>query len=215
MINNYHMKVERTAQYSTYGILTSQTENIWWVCHGYGQLARYFLKKFEALDPQKNFVIAPEALSHFYLKGHQRVGASWMTKEDRLHEIEDYLSYLNTLYDKVCQQDAFPEKAKSLVLGFSQGVATVVRWVYEQKISFDHLVMWAGGFPPDVDFSKTQTVLANKSLSFVYGLQDELITAKQFETERQRMLEKQISPKVVTFEGKHELNGEILQRLIE
>lgn len=214
MIQNYHLKVERTAQYSTYGELSEQTKNIWWVCHGYGQLARYFLKKFEGLDPSKNFVVAPEALSKFYLKGHQRVGASWMTKEDRLNEIDDYLQYLNTLYEHICGQANFPKKANSFVLGFSQGVATAVRWVYDQRINFDHLIMWAGGFPPDVDFSKTSLVLAGKSLSFVYGLQDELITTAQFEAEMQQMIDKQISPKVITFEGKHELNGEILEGFV-
>lgn len=213
MINDYHIKVQRTAQYSTYGILSDKTEKVWWVCHGYGQLARYFLRKFEVLDPEKNFVVAPEALSHFYLQGHQRVGASWMTKEDRLHEIEDYLKYLNQLYTQITQQADFPKEVKSLVLGFSQGVATAVRWVFDQQIAFDQLVMWAGGFPPDVDFTKTETILNDKVIYFIYGLQDELIKTSQFEAEKQKMLDKKISPEILTFEGKHELHGEILQQL--
>ena len=211
MINNYHIKVTRTAQYSTYGVLSEATEQVWWVCHGYGQLVRYFLKKFEGLDPHKHFVIAPEGLSRFYLPGHQRVGATWMTKEDRLHEIEDYLAYLNQIYEAWSQK--IPRDATSTVLGFSQGVATAVRWVYDQKIQFDKLIMWAGGFPPDVDFSKTEMILQDKRLYFVYGLQDELIKQVQFEEEQQKMLDKKISPEVITFEGKHELNGEILTKL--
>ena len=213
MINNYHIKVARTAQYSTYGVLSDKTQHVWWVCHGYGQLVRYFLRKFEALDPHKHFVIAPEGLSRFYLPGHQRVGATWMTKEDRLHEIEDYLGYLDQIYNEWSQK--IPANASSTVLGFSQGVATAVRWVYDQKIKFDKLVMWAGGFPPDIDFTRTEAVLEQKQLYFVYGLQDELIKTVQFEEERQKMLDKKISPQVITFDGKHELNGEILVKIGE
>lgn len=213
MINNYHIKVQHTAQVSTYGQLSEKTKKVWWVCHGYGQLARYFLRKFEVLDPSQHFVVAPEALSHFYLPGHQRVGASWMTKENRLNEIDDYLAYLNQVYEEWVIK--MPENVTSSVLGFSQGVATAVRWVFDQKIQFDKLIMWAGGFPPDVDFTKTESVLGNKELFFVYGLQDELIKTAQFEEEKQKMLEKKISPQVVTFDGKHELNGEILTILGE
>lgn len=213
MINNYHLKVERTARYSTYGTLSEKTEHVWWVCHGYGQLARYFLKKFEVLNPEKHFVIAPEALSHFYLEGYQRVGASWITKENRLSEIEDYLNYLNQVHKQITEADNFPVNADSLVLGFSQGVATAVRWVYDQKINCDHLVMWAGGFPFDVDFTRTKSVLGNSSLSFIRGSQDRIFTSNQFETEQQKMKDEKISPKILTYEGKHELNGEILQSL--
>ena len=136
-----------------------------------------------------------------------------MTKENRLNEIDDYLGYLNQVYEEWAVK--IPEDVTSSVLGFSQGVATAVRWVFDQKIQFDKLIMWAGGFPPDVDFTKTESVLGNKELFFVYGLQDELIKTTQFEEEKQKMLDKKISPQVVTFDGKHELNGEILIMLAE
>ena len=38
-----HIKVERTARYFTLGELNEHTEQIWFVCHGYGQLAEYFM----------------------------------------------------------------------------------------------------------------------------------------------------------------------------
>src|ERR1051325_10016453 len=49
-------------------------------------------------------LVAPEGLSRFYLSERateRRVGASWMTREDRLAEIADYLGYLDAVYDDV------------------------------------------------------------------------------------------------------------------
>ena len=67
--------------------------------------------------------MAPEGLSRFYLDaGAGKVGASWMTKEDRAHEIEDYLSYLEQV------RAAIIPPVPLTILGFSQGVATAARW---------------------------------------------------------------------------------------
>jgi hypothetical protein len=44
-------------------------------------------------------IIAPEGLSRFYRKGFSGdVVASWMTKDDRLDDMEDYVRYLNDLH---------------------------------------------------------------------------------------------------------------------
>jgi len=37
-----HLTVARTARYYQLGELSSATKQIWFVCHGYGQLAEYF-----------------------------------------------------------------------------------------------------------------------------------------------------------------------------
>lgn len=38
-----------SARYYTLGELTANTKSIWFVIHGYGQLAKYFLPKFSGL----------------------------------------------------------------------------------------------------------------------------------------------------------------------
>jgi hypothetical protein len=50
--------------------------------------------------------VAPEGLSRFYFEGGfhgpgSKVGATWMTREDRLAKIEDYVGYLDALHDAV------------------------------------------------------------------------------------------------------------------
>lgn len=57
----------------------------WLILHGYGMLAQGILHWFRAAERPGRLLVAPEGLSRFYLEenGVRRVGASWMTREDR------------------------------------------------------------------------------------------------------------------------------------
>ena len=119
------IRVGRTARFHQLGDpLTAP--RLWVVVHGYGQLARYFLNAFAPVAGA-DAVVAPEGLSRFYLDdAHQRVGAAWMTREDREHEIDDHVRYLDALIE-LLQPTA--GRRPLHVLGYSQGVATVARWL--------------------------------------------------------------------------------------
>src|SRR3712207_4878931 len=101
MIEEAHIAVTRTARYYTLGANVMAPREVWFACHGYGQLAGYFARHFEALDDGTRMIVVPEALSRFYF-GEARgqhgaeamVGATWMTREDREREIEDHVHYL-------------------------------------------------------------------------------------------------------------------------
>jgi hypothetical protein len=77
------------ARYSRLGEINDDTEQVWFVIHGYGQLAHYFIRKFALLENKNTCIIAPEGLSRFYVnelkeggfRNSDRVGATWMTKE--------------------------------------------------------------------------------------------------------------------------------------
>src|SRR5688572_22997918 len=98
----HHITTKKTARYFTLGSLDENTKDIWLVLHGYGQLAEYFIRNFKPIQHPTNFFIAPEALSRFYVNETTgRIGATWMTKEDREHEIADYLMYLDTIINKL------------------------------------------------------------------------------------------------------------------
>ena len=77
------LRVARTARVATLGRPTAAAT--WWVVlHGYGQLAADFIEPFGAVVTPERCVVAPEALSRFYVDGlesHEEVGASWMTRE--------------------------------------------------------------------------------------------------------------------------------------
>jgi predicted esterase len=210
-----HIKVQRTARYFTWGHANPNTKYVWFVLHGYGQLAPYFIKKFEKLDPDTHFIVAPEALSRFYYNNMGgRVGATWMTSEDRLNEIEDYTFFLQSVYDKVLDENpALSTCQNTTLLGFSQGATTVTRWLMNGKVKFNRLIAWAGMLPHDMDFEKFKEILSNKECQVVYGLQDELFVKESFEGYLNDLKLKGFEPQVITFEGKHELNEEIILNL--
>ena len=94
----HHFTVPRTARYWTAGPPPTEALGTLYVLHGYGQLAQFFVRKFQAAADSGWHVVAPEGGHRFYLKGTSgRVGASWMTREDRLSDIDDYVAFLDAL----------------------------------------------------------------------------------------------------------------------
>lgn len=143
------LEVKRTARVYTLGTLTASTENIWIVLHGYSMLSEYFIKKFDHLDIEKNYIIAPEGLSRFYQNGMSgRVGASWMTSADRINEIKDYIQYLDEVHRHFIQPHE--KNRKVIALGFSQGNSTLFRWINSNEYAFEKIIAWAGSIPEDV-----------------------------------------------------------------
>ena len=130
-MQEHHLSVNRTARYFTLGSSSRGVAEVWFACHGYGQLAARFLEKLRVLDDGRRYLVAPEGLSRFYLSespAERRVGASWMTREDRLAEIDDYVPYLDAVSADVFRS---LDRARVTVhaLGYSQGAATASRWV--------------------------------------------------------------------------------------
>ena len=213
-MTEHHLAVTRTARYYQLGELSPSTRRVWIVCHGYGQLAAYFARHFAFLteaDPT-TVVIAPEGLSRFYLSGNGgRVGASWMTRDDRLHEINDHVNFLNQLAARVlseCLSDV-----RVTVLGFSQGTATVGRWLAQAVFRPAHLVLWAGGFPDDLAPSSARNLLLGLPLTLVVGTEDEYITATEVNRQQQHLRQLGATPRLLTFAGRHELNRAVLEAL--
>lgn len=210
----HHLTVARTARYQQVGELSNRTRRVWFVCHGYGQLAAYFVRHFAFLTENRDdtVVIAPEGLSRFYLQGNGgRVGASWMTRDDRLAEIDDHVRFLNQLAALVLAQ--CPADVDITVLGFSQGTATVSRWLAHAAFRPSHLILWAGGFPEDIAATVAQSLLHALELTIVIGSDDEYITVAQAEQQLERLEEFSARAQLVTFDGKHELNRPALEKL--
>lgn len=210
----HHLTVARTARYQQLGTLSERTRRVWFVCHGYGQLAAYFVRHFAFLTENRDdtVVIAPEALSRFYLQGNGgRVGASWMTRDDRLAEITDHVGFLNQLAAQVLAN--CPADVETTVLGFSQGTATVGRWLTRAHFIPAQLILWAGGFPDDVAPDAARKLLANLRLSLVIGTTDEYLTVTQAKEQQQILIQLGGSPRLISFAGRHELNRDVLTSL--
>jgi predicted esterase len=153
----HHLAVRRTARYHTLGEPGDSLRQVWFVLHGHGHLSGFFIRHFAPLADGTRLVVAPEGLNRFYLEptnwqgaGQARVGATWMTREDRLVEIEDYVRYLDALQHEILR-GLDRRLVRVVLLGFSQGVATALRWSCLGRIRPDLLVAWAGPLPPELD----------------------------------------------------------------
>ncbi len=206
------IKIQFEAHYYQLGELKESTDNLIFVLHGHGQLAKYFINKFKSLDNGHNCIIAPEGLSKYYLEGFSgRVGATWMTKENRLNDITNYINYLNSVFDQV--KNRIGTKTKISIIGFSQGSATASRWLANNYISFDQLILWAGIFPPDMDFESSSEVFQDKSIQYIYGESDPFITPDRIEEMKELSAQLKLNPKVTKFDGVHDIDKNVLNQL--
>jgi predicted esterase len=220
-MEEHHISVPRSARYHTLGDPKGASD-VWFVCHGYGQLAARFLERLRPLDDGSRCVVAPEGLSRFYLTEdpkERRVGASWMTREDRLSEIEDYVRYLDAVHQDVLggspPAPPGPRSARVTVLGFSQGAATACRWMAFGAPRADRLIVWGGEIPSDLDLaaSPARERLRGVRLELVYGSRDEYFTAKIVAATEERLRTAGLAYTLVPYDGRHEIDEATLRRL--
>ena len=216
-IVEHHIPTGKTARYYTLGLGGAGVREVWVACHGYGQLARYFLKRFAGLDDGTRLIVAPEAMSRFYLEdpggshAKAKVGATWMTREDRLHQIRDYVVYLDAVHQRVLAD--LPKGVRNVALGFSQGVATACRWAALGTARVDHLILWAERVPTDLDLAAAGERLRRMRITLVGGTTDPSVPSAALEEERGRLAQYGIESVVVTFPGGHQLDEPTLQSL--
>jgi predicted esterase len=207
----HNIVVPKTANYYTIGdVKTAKT--IWIVLHGYGYLAEFFIKKFEPIANNETCVIAPEALSRFYLNGFSgKIGASWMTKHQREEEILDYTNFLQLLYENVLKENHCDEP-KINVLGFSQGGATAFRWFAAKKFNCINFILWASVFPEDLTFD---VIPKTTHVFLIYGTHDEFLTEERVVAVKKQLADSSMNCKIITFDGLHDIPKEVLVRETE
>ncbi len=213
-MQEHRLSVPRTARYYTLGRPAPALGEAWFVCHGYGQLAGRFLRHFAPLDDGRRLVVAPEGLSRFYLDaaGRDKVGASWMTREDRLAEIADYVQYLDAVRADALR-GATPGDPRSVLLGFSQGASTVCRWAVMGKVRVERLVVWGGEVPPDLDPAAAAGRLRGVRVFLVFGRGDELFPPKAIAALEARLREPGIAFERIDYDGGHEIDAAILKQI--
>lgn len=215
----HHLEVTRTARYHTLGEPGPEVREVWFVCHGYKQLAGRFIKRFAPIARPERMVVAPEGLSRFYVDPEDKVhgpddlvGATWMTREDRLAEIRDYVRYLDRLHAVVCSA-LQGRDVRVVVLGFSQGAHTVCRWVTMGEVRPARLVLWGAFPPPDLSDDLVVERLGETELTLVAGLSDHYWTDEARARETARLEAWGIPFSVHTYDGGHEIDLRTLERV--
>ena len=215
-----HLEVVRTARYWVLGAENPAPSEVWFVLHGYRQLAQRFLRRFRTLADGTRLIVAPEGLSRFYVEttptrhgAASVVGAAWMTREDREHEIADYVGYLDTLASRVL--DGLESSPAVTVLGFSQGVATACRWTVLGGMRPSRLVLWGDYLPPDLPLDRARTAWAATRVLRVRGDRDPVFKDGDAAlAEDTRLGGAGLSSAVVSFQGGHEIDPRALATLL-
>ena len=211
----HHIRVSKRARYYTLGSV-HDANDVWIVCHGYGQLAGRFIQSFACIAEPGRVVVAPEGLHRFYMDpppapaANRRVGATWMTREDRDNDIADYVDYLDQLISEVVAQSP---TARLRVLGFSQGSATILRWAVGATRLPHQLILWAGEVPTDVDWAMGARKLANTRIDAVRGDRDELTSQTTLERNLATLSGVGLRYHLHEFGGGHHMNDDLLQQL--
>lgn len=209
------IEVPRTARYWVEGSVKG-ARDVWFLLHGYGQLARDMLTAARPLAGAGRLLVAPEALSRFYPGGAGGgysgavVGASWMTREDREHEVADYVGYLDAVCAEVLAAVVPPPRVH--VLGFSQGVATAARWAACGRVRPATLVLW--GAAPPLDLAReARRRLAGLRVRLVHGTTDRLVNSDTLAASAARFREDGAEVTIESYEGGHRLDDTVLAAL--
>ena len=196
-MQSLHLNIAQKATYYTLG----NGRKLIYVLHGYGQLARFFIKKFKPLEELGFTIAAPEGSHRFYLKGTSgRVGASWMTKENRTLDIENHVNYLKELHKTISHSQQYESID---VLGYSQGVSTAFRWLANENWLPNNLLICSGMIPPEIDLNKAPFNSINTA--YFSGNEDPYREESYVQEMQQRLRELETA-EIVEFNGKHEVH---------
>ena len=116
------------------------------VLHGYGQSAADAFADVRLIPGIERWrVVAPQALHRFYTRDHQKVVASWMTREDREKAIADNIEYVGRVIDRVGAGGA-----PIVFTGFSQGASMAYRAALLGRHPAAAVIALGGDIPPEV-----------------------------------------------------------------
>lgn len=214
----HHVRVGRTARYYTAGVASPETDEIWIVCHGYAQLARHFIRSFAPIAGGSRLVVAPEALNRYYADRapgqsaqDARVGATWMTREDRDHEIEDYIAYL----DAVAARVALPvgRDVRTIAFGFSQGAATASRWAARGTARIHDVVLWGAGIAHEL--TAAGGLFRGAALTVAIGSEDRQMDEASIAGELADLRSAGIAATLLRYDGGHRVEAAALLDLAD
>ena len=220
----HEMEVTKSARVFVWGPEPAGNDRVLVALHGYGQHPGFFMRRLEPLVEAGWSVVAPEGLHRFYVQGTSgKVGASWMTSEDRGNDIRDYLRYLDQMRRELLSPKTGTMEAgkiwaaqRRVLLGFSQGVPTAARWAATDVTGWDQLIFWSGIFPPDIDpfFPTAPSSWNHLPIDLVLGDQDPFFQNDHFLPAETWFAGRNIPYERHSFSGGHHLDAPLLSRLL-
>lgn len=171
--------------------------------HGYGENADVHLEQLRRLPGANRWVLcAVQALHPFYNRAGEVI-ASWMTREQREHAIEDNIRYAASVVAEVRRE--LPVSQRLAYLGFSQGAAMAYRAAAGSGYSCLGVVVLGGDVPPELesrDLSCFPPVLLGR------GSSEEWYDAAKMEHDVELLRKKGVDIRPCVFQGGHEWTNE-------
>jgi len=209
-VNKHSFTVEKTARWFHIGASPKSCSHIIIVLHGYAHHPAYMLGGISELAEGSDTlcVCAPEGLSRFYIKGFDgRVGASWMTRDDRQQDITDQISYLESWWASL----GISPETKVTLAGFSQGVATACRWLSGSRLfTPSRVILHSGTIPPEWLSKAPKLPGASKNFVLIRGDID-TIYPKESHSEAATFLSSLgLNVETIEVQGSHKIKAEHL-----
>ncbi len=169
--------------------------------HGYGESAeRHLAELMKIPGTDRWWVAAVQALHPFYTRT-QEVVASWMTRFDRDHAIDDNVAYVASAVVRLRERAEGP----LVFAGFSQGVAMAYRAAAKSGARSAGVIALGGDVPPeisDVELAGLPPVLVGA------GVAESFYTPAKLDADIRRLRAAGVDARPAPFAGGHEWTDE-------
>ena len=174
-------------------------------------MSRYFLRYFKHLNPEENYIIAPQAPSKYYIQPRMHVGANWLTRDNTAAGTENIVNY----FDAVLEAENIPAEINFIVFGYSQGVSVALRYLAKRQLQCNQIVIHSGGIPKELIPKDFEYLAKDTKVKLVYGTEDEYLDENRMQLESEKakdLFGDKIS--ITSFNGKHIVNVEFINNLV-
>lgn len=173
--------------------------------HGYGENAERHLAELVRIPGTESWrVAAVQALHPFYTRT-QEVVASWMTRFDREHAIEDNIAYVVAAVERLRDQSPGREEGALVFAGFSQGVAMAYRAAARLGANCRGVIALGGDVPPEIS---DQELAGLPAVLVGAGIGESFYTPTKLNADVARLRAAGVDARPAPFTGGHEWTDE-------
>lgn len=172
--------------------------------HGYGQTAEDHLEILQRIPGADNWICcAVQALHPFYPRP-KKIGASWMTSQDRELRIEENTRYVDRVVSLI--RDEYPASRVLVYHGFSQGSPMACRAAISGEYFPSGVMLHGGDIPPELDgLDRMGRVLIAR------GRSDRIYRRDRWDSDLARLEGSSLTVVRCEFDGGHEVTEAWLQ----
>jgi predicted esterase len=169
--------------------------------HGYGETADAQWTRLRGIPGTSRWWLASiQALHPFYRGRSDQVVASWMTRFDRQHAIDDNVRYASAVLAEIDRRQPMRRRVHA---GFSQGVAMAFRAALGTAHPADAVIALGGDVPPELG-EHDPAAWRGLRVLLARGTHDEWYTAAKMAADVDLLRSRQVPVETFTFEGGHE-----------